>query len=174
MNYILKFRVWDEQSKIMSVPSSFSIFNGEDVNVFALTFTDKNGNWFCNAELPQNSMISGRFTLEQFTGLLDKNEKEIYEGDIVEALWTDSRMPLNKEEMKFDDKGRPQSIEIQRKESGYIKWGHAGWNIFYPNWLSEGCYKEPIQINLGWVDTWPSTLQVAVIGNIHENPELLK
>ena len=64
---------------------------------------------------------------EQFTGLHDKNGKEIYEGDILSRY----------------------SETSQRATLQSVKWGNAGW----------------IEIRL--------YNECEVIGNIHENPEML-
>lgn len=71
-------------------------------------------------------------TVGQFTGLTDKNEKEIYEGDVVRG-----------------------------DSNGYIKWDNEDssyeveYHAFHKEWLCAIHY--PIEI----------------IGNIHDNPELL-
>mgnify|MGYP001575772868 CR=1 FL=1 len=101
----IKFRAWDKDADYMSFPEN--IPNG--------TKSD-----------------NGIYIFMQFTGLLDKNGKEIYEGDIL----------------KYDGETRvviyeAPSFELQLKETRAFAWD---------NWAEFG----------------------EVIGNIHENPELLK
>ena len=78
--------------------------------------------------------------IEQYTGLKDKNGKEIYEGDIVEK--------------HYFDKGHRYVIRYIESEASFML-RYGGRNVGQP------LIKQDADDNL------------SVIGNIHENPELL-
>lgn len=86
-------------------------------------------------------------TVGQFTGLYDSIGREIYEGDIIRS---------------FDSKGEPilHYLLYDNEEAGFVAIlkgsakGDFGYGRCYQQWITE-CEKE-------------------VIGNIHDNPELLK
>ena len=111
----IKFRAWDKKEKKM-------IFDGlEDETIFSFPYRD----------------LSNNLILMQFTGLLDKNGKEIYEGDIV----------------NYDNKSFHNGL------NGLVEWVGSGFYIakHIPIFKIVEKFKD-----------------FEVIGNIYENPELLK
>lgn len=87
-------------------------------------------------EIYLNSENYKQETLSQFTGLYDKNRKEIYEGDIV--------ADRSNTDLIF-------AIEYDTEHVGY----------YMPEEFEEEC-------------RWPiSEVELEIIGNIYENPELL-
>lgn len=124
MNREIKFRAWDKIRKQMYLPES--LLN----NPLETGYIDDSGcPKYCGDELMQ------------YTGLKDRLEKEIYEGDIIAV----------------------------KCECGYeaklsVEWGHNGYrlNQIYSHNFSNG------EIELRWVE------RMEVIGNIYENPEILK
>lgn len=86
-------------------------------------------------------------TVGQFTGLYDKNGKEIYEGDIL--VWGEN-----------DCKSQPMIVVFKHGSFGYTyieDWFHsfAGNTNFTFNPLN-------------------TDVRFEIVGNIHDNPELLK
>jgi len=83
-------------------------------------------------------------TVGQFTGLTDKNGKEIYEGGIVNFEWSDKNdSEMIKHEVIFKDG------EFRMKPMKSLM---ETWEIRISNYAN----------------------QIEIIGNIHENPELIK
>lgn len=122
----IKFRVWSKESKKMYLPKKGCDF---------LVRID--GEYFVDEDIVENVGLipvkKDDSVLMQYTGLKDKNGKEIYEGDIVKV--------------------NGELMEVFFKD-GYFGWGkeHSGAYSFDPFGAE----------------------QLEIIGNIYENPNLLK
>ena len=96
-------------------------------------------------------------TLCQSTELIDINEREIYEGDIVD--WT----------FFYTGGGIQGAVEKDITLRGVIVWGTAG--FVFEVWRNDF-------ENAGWYGisslNFDSTSDIEIIGNIYDNPELVE
>ena len=130
MNRILKFRIWNLNNK------QWNVLNAGHYQLF-----------------PDGKILNLSMTglvFQQFTGLKDKNEKEIYEGDILKIKVSGSLLI-------FDLGTYIASVE----------WGNCKWKL---NILTEKNKHE--NFNPDFYED--SGREYEIIGNIFENPELLK
>lgn len=81
-------------------------------------------------------------TVGQYTGLMDRNGKRIFEGDVVEYMGV----------------GWEEPVMVR----AVVVWEYGGWTVQE----SDGCYLDPMAES--------EKTQMTVIGNIHDNPELLE
>lgn len=115
----IKFRAWDKDGKLLS-------------NAITFSTTPQGYIW---PEVPHVGMEA----YEQFTGLLDKNGKEIYEGDV---------------------------LEDGKKQKGVVFWHNASFRIEWQMRSYDGSRPTEAMVDdcFGYGP---------VIGNIHENPDLI-
>ncbi|WP_273731690.1 YopX family protein [Leuconostoc mesenteroides] len=97
---------------------------------------------------------NGAVSLEQYTGLKDKNGVEIYEGDIVQPV-------RFYEGFERFPKIEPTKIGLPLK----VNFG----NYVFGKWIA----REVNETGFG-VNDYHFSEELQVIGNIHENPELLE
>lgn len=137
MNRQIKFRVWTGYSM------EYRILAGALGHFYVEGMSKTDSACLSDA----NTIYHESAPLMQFTGLLDKNGKEIWEGDIVNCKYTSFvLMSWEKEYRKYD------TIEVVKFDFSYL--------THLKHLLDGSIFKEePI---------------VEVIGNIHANPELLK
>ncbi len=131
----IKFRAWDKGEKyyktwedlVSIVYNERWFLDNEDKNYINCLFTDPD------------------YTLEQYTGLKDKNGKEIYDGDVCRCLVYDK---YHKKHLVRGD------IKIEEVETVIN-------NIYDDSWPC---------VSLACVELH----SIEIIGNIHQNPELLE
>jgi len=148
----IKFRAWNKNTKHMI--SEFALvpryvgFSGSIISV-----GEGLESFGCQPIVSRENV-----ELMQYTGLKDKNGKEIYEGDIIRILYTD--WPSNPEPNNEGLEEYKKSIS----EAGIVEFYGDGWKINFGEW--------PDGINHGSIFEGAHG-EKEVIGNIYENSELL-
>lgn len=134
MSRVIKFRAWHNAKQIMFPIIAIGLADGR-IEV---------------EPAPDSSWTTNLSDVElmQFTGLLDKNGKEIFEGDIVSLTQYE----------QFRDRVTPR-IQIVRyvcEEKGRVGFAPMVWHTS----VDDGYYNNELE-------------DYEVMGNIYENPELV-
>ncbi len=130
----IKFRAWSESQKYMAYQETPDL---ETIQSFMYHFGNK--------------------LLMQFTGFKDFDEKEIYEGDILEYVFYINEENKRREMVQFDSNCGGWYVHKQADTLADVLFQQHN-----EEWQLSQNYK-------------PSDKKkVRIIGNIHENPELLK
>lgn len=148
MNREIKFRAYEstENQMIILENSGLQCFDFE--GSFSLGFTvDGYSGFYAHEQYERASKEANKFPIMQFTGLKDKNGVEIYEGDILVCHEYDS-----------SDCGKRIVQTFKNAVVGF----DFGNYYYYP----KGNMMQPHQLLM-------YAYQPEVIGNIHQNPELL-
>lgn len=161
MNREIKFRAWDNENKYM-VTSKQGVFTAlrNSMNIVR-----QDDGYYNDGDLLKPN--KEKYTLMQFTGMFDKNGKEIYEGDIILT------QPLK--DKPFPRKARSKRLRGIVKyqvlcgqnfigEPDEVKYWGAEWGIEIIDKKDYEKYN-----NYGW----GLFFECEVIGNIYDNPELL-
>ena len=144
---IPKFRAWDKENKIMlAVNNICNLFwDSKFIEGYELVPDPKGKQEY---DLIDHKIDFADVILMQSTGLFDINDKEIFEGDIVELEY-----------------------ELTGHRSRYIITFESTWDINI-----EFCFWEMREIRLNYLKpiSYLDEKKVTVLGNIYENPELLE
>lgn len=135
----IKFRAWDNIKKKM-LQNTNLLYPAISLNGGIIAYKG-------DEKIP-DTIAESRFILMQYTGLKDKNGKEIYEEDIFKGR---------------DTFGSPHPDEFHSQRFvGKVIWDYCGFRVAYPLGKYDHNYSDFIDID-----------DIEIVGNIYENPELL-
>jgi len=139
-----KFRIWDKKYKMWADPHRWRL-NAQGEVTWNRILSSPNG--------------QEDFVIQQFTGMVDKNGKEIWEGDIVKFYKWNCPMPSpNVEDYLVSS---PKQIIYGLGYGDYPTAGFCAISLF------------PTDLETGHQLNCMDSQNIEIIGNVFENPELL-
>lgn len=129
----IKFRAWDEKNK-------------------KLVYSDRYNDFYAFFESGPCS-CGGEDNAQQFTGLFDSNNKEIYEGDVIKRTYDVACLKMKNGEIL--EGCEPGNFMIEKQIFSEVKWAGTGFDFgdkYRIGWYQKGSFE--------------------IAGNIFENPEL--
>lgn len=164
----LKFRVWSKRQKTYDYEHPFNKPGNFYINQDGVLFSD-----FGNSIAPE--VNQGDFIVEQYTGLKDADGKEIYEGDVVEYVFNvreaevsaigevcffENQGVYGMKNVKYNNQELRRLCDIENERAGEV-FCIAG----YDN-------TDEDQTLIFTYDYFVDD-DMEILGNTHENPELL-
>lgn len=155
----IKFRAWDEGSNRMIFQHDMNCVRGYKEYYFSLYEESVE---LLHYDEDYSAYVKCNVELMQYTGLKDKNGKEIYEGDI-----------LSYKHITYTDCSKTEIEEIEDESFIEMITYTPIASIVKPHSKNVKCFgydsinKECLILDL-------TSDEVEVVGNIYENPELLK
>ena len=143
-NRVIKFRVWCIKSKKFI----------EEPTRYERLAIGCNGGVYSGK---YDDIVDGYF-VQQYTGLKDTNGKEIYEGDIIKFHKWNYPQKNKEDYLCRDNKKVVWGLD-------YGQYPYAGWTVIS---------LKPTDLEDGYPLNHMDQRNMEVIGNIYENPELIK